>query len=212
MLDMMHYLVGDFNEVIGTSGIIIPKRQKLDGSGLGDVTTEDYFHAMATMENDISATMCFTKFAWGRKNSQRLEIYGSRGGLIYILENGLRGSDHLKVCLGNELALTGDWVDMNLKGFDGVYNTKSQMDCFAEKMLGIKNTIPADIEDGYYIQGINNLYEFDCGAQSGWMYKVNGWFPNYGCSKYTLEDGDDIVWCFTCNGLGADVGAEYNGE
>lgn len=109
---------------------------------------------MATMENDISATMCFTKFAWGRKNSQRLEIYGSRGGLIYTLENGLRGSDHLKVCLGNELALTGDWVDMNLKGFDGVYNTKSQMDCFAEKMLGIKNTIPADIEDGYYVQGI----------------------------------------------------------
>lgn len=154
MLDMMRYLVGDFNEVIGTSGIIIPKRQKLDGSGLGDVTTEDYFHAMATMENDISATMCFTKFAWGRKNSQRLEIYGSRGGLIYTLENGLRGSDHLKVCLGNELALTGDWVDMNLKGFDGVYNTKSQMDCFAEKMLGIKNTIPADIEDGYYVQGI----------------------------------------------------------
>ena len=43
---------------------------------------------------------------------------------------------------------------MNLKGFDGVYNTKSQMDCFAEKMLGIKNTIPADIEDGYYLQGI----------------------------------------------------------
>lgn len=61
--------------------------------------------------------------------------------------------------------------------------------------------------DSYYIQGINNLYEFDCGAQSGWMFKVNGWFPNYGCSKYTLEDGDDIVWCFTCNGLGADVGA-----
>lgn len=62
--------------------------------------------------------------------------------------------------------------------------------------------------DSYYIQGINNLYEFDCGAQSGWMFKVNGWFPNYGCSKYTLEDGDDIVWCFTCNGLGADVGAQ----
>ena len=58
----------------------------------------------------------------------------------------------------------------------------------------------------YYIEGINNLYEFDCGEQSGWMYKVNGWFPNYGCSSYTLKDGDIIVWCYTCNGLGADVG------
>lgn len=57
-----------------------------------------------------------------------------------------------------------------------------------------------------YIEGINNLYEFDCGEESGWMYKVNGWFPNYGCSKYELSDGDVIVWCYTCKGLGADVG------
>ncbi len=60
--------------------------------------------------------------------------------------------------------------------------------------------------ESYYIEGINNLYEFDCGYESGWMYKVNGWFPNYGCSSYTLEDGDNIVWCYTCVGLGADVG------
>ena len=60
--------------------------------------------------------------------------------------------------------------------------------------------------NSYYIEGINHLYEFDCGNESGWMYKVNGWFPNYGCSSYTLQGGDTIVWCYTCNGLGADVG------
>ena len=59
----------------------------------------------------------------------------------------------------------------------------------------------------YYVEGINNLYEFDCGQQSGWMYKVNGWFPNYGCSSYKLEAGDTIVWAYTCKGLGTDVGA-----
>ena len=59
----------------------------------------------------------------------------------------------------------------------------------------------------YYIEGINHLYEFDCGQQSGWMYKVNGWFPNYGCSSYKLEAGDTIVWAYTCKGLGTDVGA-----
>lgn len=52
----------------------------------------------------------------------------------------------------------------------------------------------------------NHLYEFDCGNESGWMYKVNGWFPNYGCSSYYLEDGDVIVWTYSCKGLGADVG------
>ena len=60
--------------------------------------------------------------------------------------------------------------------------------------------------NSYYIEGINNLYEFDCGPESGWMYKVDGWFPNYGCSGYTLSGGENIVWCYTCNGLGADVG------
>ena len=58
----------------------------------------------------------------------------------------------------------------------------------------------------YYIEGINHLYEFDCGSQSGWNYKVNGWFPNYGCSSYELEGDETIVWCYTCVGLGADVG------
>lgn len=61
--------------------------------------------------------------------------------------------------------------------------------------------------NSYYIEGINHLYEFDCGSESGWMYKVNGWFPNYGCSSYTLADGDTIEWLYTCHGLGTDVGA-----
>ena len=50
----------------------------------------------------------------------------------------------------------------------------------------------------YYIEGIHNLYEFDCGKSSGWKYKVNGTFPNYGCSSYELSSGDKIVWTYTC--------------
>ena len=59
---------------------------------------------------------------------------------------------------------------------------------------------------GNYIEGINNIYEFDCGPQSGWMYQVDGWFPNYGSSGYTLSGGESITFCYTCVGLGADVG------
>jgi hypothetical protein len=62
--------------------------------------------------------------------------------------------------------------------------------------------------DSYYVEGINHLYEFDCGFESGWMYKVDGWFPNYGCSAYELQGGEEIVWYYTCKGLGTDVGAE----
>ena len=59
-----------------------------------------------------------------------------------------------------------------------------------------------------YVEGIANLYEFDVGEGSGWMYKVNGWFPNYGCSGYTLSQGDAICWVYTCN-RGDDVGGGY---
>lgn len=60
-----------------------------------------------------------------------------------------------------------------------------------------------------YIEGIDNLYEFDVGDLSGWMYKVNVWFPNYGCSRYQLKDGDIIEWVYTCS-LGKDVGGYYS--
>ena len=59
--------------------------------------------------------------------------------------------------------------------------------------------------NGKYIEGINFLYEMDGGPLSGWMYKVNGKFPNYGCASYKVNDNDIIVWMYTCD-LGMDVG------
>lgn len=64
------------------------------------------------------------------------------------------------------------------------------------------------IYNSVYIEGINNLYEFDCGELSGWMYKVNNWFPNYGASRYQLKDGDVIEWVYTCD-LGVDLDGFY---
>lgn len=58
--------------------------------------------------------------------------------------------------------------------------------------------------DSAYIKGINNLYEFDCGPYSGWMYSVNGIYPNYGTSVYTLADGDRLIFSYTCD-LGRDL-------
>lgn len=59
-----------------------------------------------------------------------------------------------------------------------------------------------------YIRGIHYLYEFSCGPLSGWMYRVDGEFPNYGCSKYELRDGQVIEWVYTCD-LGNDVGCYW---
>lgn len=51
---------------------------------------------------------------------------------------------------------------------------------------------------GIYISGINNLDEFDCGKQSGWMYSVNGIMPNTTCGNVSVDDGDSIVFTYVC--------------
>ena len=60
------------------------------------------------------------------------------------------------------------------------------------------------IYNSAYVEAINNLYEFDVGELSGWMYKVNGWYPNYGCSRYQLQPGDVVEWHYSCD-LGRDL-------
>ena len=60
-----------------------------------------------------------------------------------------------------------------------------------------------------YIEGIGNLYEFDCGELSGWLYRVNGKTPGYGCSSCTVENGDVIEFLYSCN-LGVDIGSYKN--
>ncbi len=52
-----------------------------------------------------------------------------------------------------------------------------------------------------YVEGIGNLYEFDCGAMSGWIYKVNGEISSCGCSQYILKNDDYIEWIYMC-GMG----------
>lgn len=62
---------------------------------------------------------------------------------------------------------------------------------------------------GAYIDSIGHLDDRAVkGDEGGWMYRVNGVVPNYGCGQYTLKDGDRVEWLYTCN-LGQDVGDPY---
>ena len=72
-----------------------------------------------------------------------------------------------------------------------------------------KNKIHIDFEttpmyNTVYIKGISNLYEFDCGELSGWLYKINGKIQNYGCSQYILKPGDKVEFLYTCD-MGKDI-------
>lgn len=55
-----------------------------------------------------------------------------------------------------------------------------------------------------YIEGIGNLYEYDGGRWSGWMFRLNGEYPETGCGQLLLKDGDIVEWNYTCD-LGLDL-------
>lgn len=56
-----------------------------------------------------------------------------------------------------------------------------------------------------YVNSINGIKEKSEGPSSGWMYKVNGVFPNISAGRYDLSSNDTLEWVFTKDG-GKDVG------
>lgn len=75
-------------------------------------------------------------------------------------------------------------------------------DLLVETGLSIKST---DSSFGVYIQSIEGLGELDEGQYSGWMYRVNGTYPDVSCSAQTLKSGDYVEWLYTRD-LGTDIG------
>ena len=61
---------------------------------------------------------------------------------------------------------------------------------------------------GTYVRGIGYVSEFGFGELSGWMYTVNGEFPDVSVSDRVLESGDVVEFRYTCD-LGRDVGDDY---
>ncbi len=61
----------------------------------------------------------------------------------------------------------------------------------------------------YYICGIANIYEYDWGELSGWMYYVNGESPSVGCGEYRVKDGDRIEWLYTRE-IGRDLKGSFD--
>lgn len=89
------------------------------------------------------------------------------------------------------------------------YKDDSAYDVLERELKSAKVAIEGTRTPGLgsvYIEGIGNLYEFDCGETSGWMYSVNGEFQSVSSSEYKVQDNDKIEFRYSCN-LGKDLGA-----
>lgn len=99
-----------------------------------------------------------------------------------------------------------DTTEVELKDGDTVFDILKQVvkdNSIQMEYKGRKSSI--------YIQGIHNIYEFDKGPESGWVYRVNGEISQVSCGTHKLNDGDKIEWLYTTD-LGREFGAPGGGK
>lgn len=85
IVDLARYLLGEFESVSGAMETFTTQRPKPDGS-MGRVTVDDATYFMARFHNGALGSFNATRCASGRKNHMRIEIYGSKGSLVFNLE------------------------------------------------------------------------------------------------------------------------------
>jgi predicted dehydrogenase len=86
VVDLARHLVGEVEAVCGAQEIFIKERTLPGGKGKGEVTADDSAFALARFQCGALGSFMVTRFATGRKNFLRLEIFGSEGSLGFNLE------------------------------------------------------------------------------------------------------------------------------
>ena len=92
IIDLGRYLVGEFTEVLGLLNTFVPERPLASELArghrkLGKVTVPDSAMFLGRMENGVLANLEVTRYAPGRRNQITLEINGSKGSLVFDLED-----------------------------------------------------------------------------------------------------------------------------
>lgn len=142
ILDLQRFLVGDTERVIADADTIIKERDLISGEGKGEVDVDDFCHVLMRLKGGVSGTMSISRFAYGRGNYQQLEIYGTRGALVYNLEK----DDALYVQFSDE----GD-REFREADIPEAFRT-DQMQSFIRLVQGKGDGCDADMEDGFINQ------------------------------------------------------------
>lgn len=96
-IDLARFLIGEFEEVVGTTETFIKKRPlgemagglkgQAGNSEFGEVTVDDAVAFLARFENGTLGTFEATRFAGGNRNKNKFEINGEKGSIRWDMEN-----------------------------------------------------------------------------------------------------------------------------
>ena len=147
-LDLVSFVTGKgYCKAVGHADTFVHQRSLEEGEGMGEVDVDDFCHYLMEMDGKTSANFSVTRFAYGRGNYQRMEIYGSKGALVYSLDV-TPGVDELEVCIGSPYDRVGAFTKLPVPDR---FRT-DQMQSFADILNGRGDGMAATIEEGRRIQ------------------------------------------------------------
>lgn len=85
-VDLARYLVGEIESVCGEEKVFINERKKPGTNETGIVSADDSTSFLARFRDGAIGNFIATRFATGKKNFLRLEIFGSNGSVTFNLE------------------------------------------------------------------------------------------------------------------------------
>ena len=161
-VDLARFLVGEIETVCGEEKVFIQERKKQVTGETAIVTADDATSFLARFSNGAMGNFIATRFATGKKNFLRLEIFGSEGSIIFNLErlNELdfysRSDNPLEQGYRNILVTEGDhpylgkwWPPGHIIGWEHTFIHEA-----GDFLTAIANNTPItpDFFDGYYNQ------------------------------------------------------------
>jgi len=169
-IDLARFITGrEFVRVAGHLGTCVKEARYPDGSGWGEVETDDYANILAEMDGGTSVSYQITANARGRFNYQRMDILGSKGAIIYSQNtgerrrdatNGFDDTDKIEVSIGEPYMSTFTYSELPVPQ----QYFSNQMQSFADIVNNCGDGLAASIEDGFIAQKvIDKIIEADAG-------------------------------------------------
>jgi len=162
MIDLIRFITGrEFTRITSDYDTFIHTRTLPGddyGKLFGDVTVDDYINIAAQMEGPIAANLNITRYAYGRGNYQRIEVYGDKGAIRYTLED----KDTLEINIGNKpMEESHIWTNIPVPG----WYASNQAQSFADILNGCGDGLAATMHDGWQTQKV-----IDAAVEAGKNY------------------------------------------
>ena len=89
MVDLVRLFCGDIDGVYAEKGTVVTERMRLDSDEMVPVTTDDWCHILGKTVKGASISISVSRCATTIKGLTEIEIYGTKGSLLYSTSHGL---------------------------------------------------------------------------------------------------------------------------